>query len=207
MLRMSHADTFPAHYLVVDLEATCDDLNSIPRTEFEIIEIGAVLVDGASLRPLEEFSTFVRPVWHPFLTPFCTKLTSIRQKDVDRAPLFAQAIAQLTEFLGEREVVFASWGNYDWNQLTLEAQRNRVVLPNTCGRVNLKSELARRTNDRPRGMARALASCGLSLDGTHHRGIDDARNIARMLPFCLGRDPSGRHGPQTASGAGRGAMP
>jgi inhibitor of KinA sporulation pathway (predicted exonuclease) len=27
---------------------------------------------------------------------------------------------------------------------------------------------------------------GLDLVGTHHRGIDDARNIARLLPYCLG---------------------
>ena len=34
----------------------------------------------------------------------------------------------------------------------------------------------------------ALAQAGLPLAGTHHRGIDDARNIARLLPFALGAD-------------------
>jgi len=33
----------------------------------------------------------------------------------------------------------------------------------------------------------ALRRVGLPLVGTHHRGIDDARNIARILPFALGR--------------------
>jgi len=36
------------------------------------------------------------------------------------------------------------------------------------------------------GMAGALKLCGLPLEGTHHRGIDDARNIARMLPWIVG---------------------
>jgi inhibitor of KinA sporulation pathway (predicted exonuclease) len=30
-------------------------------------------------------------------------------------------------------------------------------------------------------MAEALKFLGLPLDGTHHRGIDDARNIARIF--------------------------
>jgi len=36
------------------------------------------------------------------------------------------------------------------------------------------------------GMAKALTRCGLTLKGAHHRGIDDARNIARMLPWIVG---------------------
>ncbi len=36
------------------------------------------------------------------------------------------------------------------------------------------------------GMAEALKLCGLKLEGAHHRGIDDARNIARMLPWIVG---------------------
>ncbi|GIS61919.1 MAG: hypothetical protein CM1200mP2_41440 [Planctomycetaceae bacterium] len=35
-------------------------------------------------------------------------------------------------------------------------------------------------------MAAALKEVGLELRGTHHRGIDDARNIARLLPFIVG---------------------
>ncbi|MDF2697512.1 MAG: Inhibitor of the KinA pathway to sporulation, putative exonuclease, partial [Labilithrix sp.] len=36
----------------------------------------------------------------------------------------------------------------------------------------------------------ALEHAGLTLEGTHHRGIDDARNIARLLPWLLGRVPA-----------------
>ena len=35
------------------------------------------------------------------------------------------------------------------------------------------------------GMAGALAHVGIELTGTHHRGIDDARNIAKLLPWCV----------------------
>ena len=33
-------------YLVIDLEATCDDAGAVPKREMEIIEIGAVWVEG-----------------------------------------------------------------------------------------------------------------------------------------------------------------
>jgi inhibitor of KinA sporulation pathway (predicted exonuclease) len=33
---------------------------------------------------------------------------------------------------------------------------------------------------KPGGMAQALARAGLALDGTHHRALDDARNILRI---------------------------
>jgi inhibitor of KinA sporulation pathway (predicted exonuclease) len=36
-------------------------------------------------------------------------------------------------------------------------------------------------------MAEALQIAGLPLEGTHHGGIDDARNIAKMLPYILSR--------------------
>jgi inhibitor of KinA sporulation pathway (predicted exonuclease) len=39
------------------------------------------------------------------------------------------------------------------------------------------------------GMAAALRRCHLPLHGTLHRGIDDARNIARLLPFVVGGVP------------------
>lgn len=35
------------------------------------------------------------------------------------------------------------------------------------------------------GMERALNELNLTLEGTHHRGVDDAKNIAKILHWCL----------------------
>ena len=54
--------------------------------------------------------------------------------------------------------------------------------------LNLKKQFsAALGEERLYGMDGALCRVGLPLLGTHHRGIDDARNIARLLPWCLGR--------------------
>jgi inhibitor of KinA sporulation pathway (predicted exonuclease) len=36
-------------------------------------------------------------------------------------------------------------------------------------------------------MKQALQLAKIELEGTHHRGIDDARNIAKLMPYILGR--------------------
>jgi len=181
----------PSHYLVLDLEATCCDQGTIPREETEIIEIGAVMVDAATLQPVAEFSTFVRPLRHPQLTPFCTALTSITQAQLIGAPLLAEALANLRRW-AERYpgYVFCSWGDYDRNQIQRECATNGLPYPFTSGHINLKKRFSEQLGVTKRfGMDGALRKVGLPLDGTHHRGIDDARNIARLLPFVVGSLP------------------
>jgi inhibitor of KinA sporulation pathway (predicted exonuclease) len=178
----------PSHFLVIDLEATCDEDHRIPSRQMEIIEIGAVLVDGRTLAPVDELQTFVAPVRHPVLTPFCTRLTSITQADVAGAPRFPQAILKLSRFMEGRDALFCSWGDYDRNQFDLDARHHRVALPFGGRHLNLKKRFSAELGEETRyGMAGALRRVGLTLRGVHHRGIDDARNIARLLPFCLGR--------------------
>ena len=182
---MSNTDT---RYLVVDLEATCDEHHAMPRDETEIIEIGAVLVDGATFEPLDEFQTFVRPLRHPRLTPFCTQLTTITQADVAAAPTFRLVAPKLAAF--GQGALFCSWGGYDKNQLERDAKRAGIRSPLGPRHVNLKEAFARVTGDsREIGNLAAMRRVGLRPTGTHHRGIDDARNIARLLPYVLGRVP------------------
>jgi inhibitor of KinA sporulation pathway (predicted exonuclease) len=191
------------YYLVVDLEATCDDLGAIPRHESEIIEIGAVLVEGQHLRPIAEQTLFVRPILHPDLTPFCTQLTTITQDMVEDALGFPAAAARLAAF--GAGALFCSWGAYDRNQLAADARRHGITPPLGPDHWNLKEAYAAAAGTR-RGLGTpsALRRLGIEPEGTHHRGIDDARNIARMLPYLLGR-PIDR-GPNR-QGSGRSRSP
>ena len=176
------------HVLVIDLEATCSDDRAIPPDQMETIEIGAVLVRLATFEVEDEFQAFVRPIRHPTLLPFCTQLTGITQGMVDEAPTFPEAFALLRKRLvaGRAGLVWASWGRYDHRQLAQDCALHRVPchLP---PHFNLKTTFSETQGLRKKqGMAGALALCGLKLEGAHHRGIDDARNIAKMLPWIVG---------------------
>ncbi len=176
-------------YLVIDLEATCDNTRNIPPDEMETIEIGAVLVDGRKLKPRAEFQTFVRPVRHPKLTAFCTELTTITDAMLADAPSFAEAIDALAAFIGDAQPLFCSWGAYDRRQLRQDAAFHDIPLPLGNDHLNIKAAFgeAAGATKRGYGMALALKRAGIPLDGTHHRGIDDARNIAKLLPYALGK--------------------
>ncbi|HLO47173.1 MAG TPA: 3'-5' exonuclease [Kamptonema sp.] len=177
------------YYLVVDLEATCCDRGTIRQDRMEIIEIGAVIVEPKTLTIIDEFQTFIKPVRHPILTEFCKSLTSISQKQVDGAPTYPEAIALLKNWLsGYSNAVFGSWGDYDRKQFQQDSNFHKVPFPIAYPHVNLK-QLFTETQALPKryGMAKALQLAGLPLEGTHHRGIDDARNIAKLLPYILGQ--------------------
>jgi 3'-5' exoribonuclease 1 len=175
--------------LVLDLEATCCDRETIKRHQTEIIEIGAVMVETENLTVIDEFQTFVKPVRFPVLTEFCESLTSITQAEVDQAAGYEEAIALLKQWLSNYpNSVFGSWGDYDRKQFTQDSQFHNVAFPIAFPHINLKQQFSEQQGLPKRyGMAKALQLAGIALEGTHHRGIDDARNIAKLLPWILGR--------------------
>ena len=177
----------PEFYLVIDLEATCADDHSIPRYEMEMIEIGAVMVEALTYDVIDQFQTFVRPTRHPKLTTFCKDLTTIRQIEVEIAPTFPQAMQKFNQWLrAYRYYLFCSWGNYDRVQFERECAYHRVAYPFGKAHVNLKAQFAKAHKlHKPVGMTVALRKAGMTVRGTQHRGIDDAKNIARLLPFIL----------------------
>jgi inhibitor of KinA sporulation pathway (predicted exonuclease) len=176
-----------AYYLIVDLEATCSDDGAVPRHEMEIIEIGAVMQDARTFEIASEFQSFVRPVRHPDLTEFCTDLTGITQAQVAKAPPFASAIAAMNQWSRAfDDSLFCSWGDYDRNQFIQDCQFHSVDYPFPSGHLNLKAEFSRAVGLKKKvGISGALKYLGLAFEGSHHRGIDDARNIARIVRKVL----------------------
>ncbi|ATU66514.1 exonuclease [Piscinibacter gummiphilus] len=178
----------PQNYLVIDFEATCCDAGTVPREHMEIIEFGAVMVSASTLQIVDEFQSFVRPSRHPKLTAFCTKLTSINQRDVDAAPVFKDAVSSFKAWLYRHNgFVFCSWGDYDLKQLRQDCDFHKVPYPISAPHVNVKRLMAERQGlSKKPGLGEAVRLAGFEFSGTHHRGIDDARNIARLLPYAFG---------------------
>ncbi|WP_338924146.1 3'-5' exonuclease (plasmid) [Pseudomonas silesiensis] len=184
--------------IALDLEATCDE-PLFDRNQMEIIEIGACLVN-AELKVVSQFQTFVRPIVHPQLSAFCTQLTSIKQADVESAPGFVVSIlnfeawiAQCAEEFGPIEA-WGSWGDYDRKQFERNARLVSAPMPAflTMEHINFKARYAKELGLKGKGagLGKALNYENLRFDGTAHRGIDDALNIARLLPVALGHRES-----------------
>ena len=177
--------------LVIDLEATCcDDNHTVPRSEMEIIEIGAVMVETQNHTPVDEFQTFIKPVRHPILTEFCQQLTSITQTQVGQAPLYPDAINNLKTWLSQYSdyhLIWGSWGDFDRKQFKQDSQFHHSPFPIGYSHINLKKMFAKTQGLKGRyGMPEALKLANLPLEGTHHRGIDDTRNIVKLMPYVFG---------------------
>jgi inhibitor of KinA sporulation pathway (predicted exonuclease) len=177
------------YYLVLDLEATCCDRNTIPRSEMEIIEIGAVMVDARNLAIVDEFQMFVQPIRHPILTEFCKSLTSITQTQVEYAPTYPQAIDSLKAWLSPySNTIFGSWSNFDRIQFEQDSAFHHIPYPIPFSHTDLRQKFSDSQGLRGvYGRPEALKLVGLSMEGRNHRGIDDARNIAKLLPYILGK--------------------
>ncbi|BAU64429.1 Exonuclease [Stanieria sp. NIES-3757] len=177
------------YFLIVDLEATCCNRKSIPRHEMEIIEIGAVIVEAKELKIISEFQTFIKPSRHPILTNFCQELTTITQEQINYAPSYSQAVALFKEWLYiYSNFVFGSWGDYDRKQFEQDCQFHQVAYPIASEHINLKKLFSTSQELKSNyGMKQALQLAKIELEGIHHRGIDDARNIVKLMPYILGR--------------------
>ena len=173
--------------IVVDVESTCWDGSPPSGEESEIIEIGVCPLEVATGRRLEKRSILVRPE-HSRISAFCTQLTTLTQEQVDRGVPFAAACSILRKEYQTRDRVWASFGDYDRSQFERQCAAFGVPYPFGPRHINVKTLFAL-TRRLPQviGMAEAVGLVGFPLEGTHHRGDDDAWNIAAILAEMLRR--------------------
>jgi len=128
------------YYVVIDFEATCELIKS---SEFqqEIIEFPAVLVNGRTCEIEAEFRSYCRPVINPLLTEFCTELTGITQDDVDKAPLFTDALASFNDWITEKRLgtkySFAMVTDGPWDMGKFLQDQCKVIFNSYSGSSNI----------------------------------------------------------------------
>ena len=184
----------PFQYVcVLDVEATCDEFTN--NYQHEIIEFPVVLVDLLAEdgpAAIAEFRSFVRPTVNTTLTEFCTRLTGITQGQVDSAPTLPEVLAAFEvwriakglEYTDEnKNFAFAADGPFDLRFfLAGECTRKGIPLAAYYAKwVNIKSMFAEFYNTRNLKIHKMLERQNLKFEGRLHSGIDDTRNIARIL--------------------------
>lgn len=172
--------------LVVDVEATCWDGETPVGQEHEVIEIGLCLLDVRSCTRGENRSILVRPE-RSTVSAYCTELTTLTQADVDAGLPFSDACRELRDTYESKKRLWASYGDYDRQQFQRNCVASQVDYPFGSGHLNVKSLFAIVRSLRAEvGLDQAMRLLGYPLEGTHHRGGDDAWNIARILAHLLG---------------------
>lgn len=164
--------------VVFDIEATCWKKGVFSKNK-ETIEIGAVYWQKGQLSERPEFQTFVKPLKHPRLSPYCQQLTGITQEQVDAAPLFPHALLAFCEWMKPfGAVTLASWSHYDLWQLDLDFALHGIP-KFEWPHLDVKKVATRVLG----GMSftASAAALGVDLKDGRHRAIHDARATAELL--------------------------
>ncbi|KAJ3024669.1 UNVERIFIED_CONTAM: 3'-5' exoribonuclease 1 [Siphonaria sp. JEL0065] len=177
------------YYCVFDVEATCREDNA--GWKHEIIEFPVVLIDAKTFSVVGEFRSFVRPVINPTLTEFCTQLTGITQEQVDIAPKFSQVLKDFESFLSRHQIKHSRF-----SFITDGPWDIRDFVRNQCAYANIRApqyfnsyiDLRRiftrfygRKDGKRANLTGMLSLLGMTFEGREHSGIDDTRNIARIV--------------------------
>ncbi len=175
--------------IVIDLEATCwDTPKPPPGQEREIIEIGICTLDVVSGERLAKRSILVKPE-RSSISEFCTKLTTLTQEQVMREGVsFKKACSVLKKDYLSEERMWASYGDYDRAKFEKQCRLYNVSYPFGPRHLNIKSLFALMHGiPREIGLEKAMTMLKLPMEGTHHRGHDDAWNTAALLATLVQR--------------------
>lgn len=176
-------------YIVLDFEATCWENND----NHEIIEWPMALLNLSESKIQREFRTFICPD-ERVLSDFCRNLTGITQEQVDNGVFFPVALDAALEWMNDipRPIMFLTCGNWDlktmlpkdllqWSKyLAPDAIENAKVFNNW---KNIKDLFKARfplylgATDIPS----MCAHLGIEMIGRLHSGMDDTRNLARIV--------------------------
>jgi inhibitor of KinA sporulation pathway (predicted exonuclease) len=173
--------------LVVDLEATCWDCEPPPGQTNEIIEIGLCLLDTVTFQRRDRTSLMIKPL-RSEVSEFCTKLTTITPEMADAGMSLEAAGQILRKQFASRDRPWASWGDWDRRMLERACAETGVRYPFSTMHINVKTwyALAHGMTSEP-SLADALTHAAIPLEGTHHRGDDDAWNTAALLANVIRR--------------------
>jgi len=180
------------YYVVIDYEATCE---LVKTSEFqqEIIEFPAVLVNGRTCEIEDEFRLYCRPVINPLLSDFCTDLTGITQDDVDKAPLFADALLSFNEWITQKKLgtkySFAIVTDGPWDMgkfLQDQCKFSQVEFPAYCCYwINIRKTFSNFYKIGKIPLNAMIHLIGKEFQGRAHSGLDDSRNIAAIVQRLL----------------------
>jgi len=180
------------YFMVIDFEATCDRVKDY-NYPHEIIEFPVVLVDATDGSMVDEFHSYVKPAYNSRLSEFCRELTSITQEQVDSAPSFPEVLHNMEEWmhshqLGKgRKVAVVTDGPWDMSRfMYMQCLSSRIPFPRWAQRwINIRKIFCNAYHAQKANLLSMLENLGLAFEGHPHSGIDDARNIARILSHII----------------------
>ena len=159
-----------------------------PGEHKEIVQIGAVKVDAATLGEVASFAVLVRPVKNPGLSDYLVGLTRITNERVVREGVaFAEAIARFLAFVGDSAL--CCYGRDDRIiAANAELLGYDALWPKHIVGVNLKDWLLS-VGIQLTGVSsgQLAAHVGAKSEGVAHDALIDARSLAEAMRYLIAK--------------------
>lgn len=172
--------------IVIDVEATCWNTAPPQGMTNDIIEFGICLLDIHSGEISDNRGILVIPE-RSEISDFCTELTTITPEMIRNEGIsFREACSIIKKEYDGQSRAWASFGAYDLKHIQRQCSELGVGYPLGPSHINVKTLFALKNKlGHEKGMDGALQHLRIELEGTHHRGVDDAKNIAKILRTLL----------------------
>ena len=172
-------------YLVVDLEFThYTKPVGRPRGFFsEVLEIGAVLIDGNTHEVTGHIEDFVKPQFFPKQALEAMEFCMITQADMENAIDFIDMLEQIKSLYIPGKTYFVAWGDADYN-----------VIDRGCAQYDVPNPILKedyldlavaykklKNSRRTLGLRETAEELGVAGDGYWHTAYDDAYNTGLVL--------------------------
>jgi inhibitor of KinA sporulation pathway (predicted exonuclease) len=173
------------YFCVLDFEATCDDKYPCKNEIIEFPSILYKLTDG-NLQYIDKFQEYCKP--SNKLTEFCKNLTGIKQFQVDNSDTFPNILEKHQKWLlgFTNDVIIVTCGSWDLQKMFSDECENWDIEISELNLyhkfINIKEPVAEFFNiKKVRSLPHLLDILCLKFEGRHHSGIDDTKNIGRVL--------------------------
>lgn len=174
------------NYIVLDLEwnQSKNDTEEIPGLAFEIIEIGAVMLNDTYVM-VHEFSRLVKPEVYHEMNQITSKLIHLQMQELQSGAPFTEAAEDFLKWCGSGEYIFCTWGSMDLTELQRNMQFYNMA-PLSGGPIAFLDvqklfSLAYEDGKSRRGLEYAVDKLGIEKDIPFHRAFSDAYYTAKLL--------------------------
>ena len=178
-------------FLIVDFEFTQYTKRAgRPRGFFsEIIEIGAVKIDRATLETTGQIQNFVKPHFYPNQAAEGMAFAMITESDMKTAIEFDCMLDKIKSLYVPGETWFVSWGGADYSVVKEGCERHDVPIPVLSEDYLDFAEAYKRWygDTKTTSLRNAAGEQNIIIEGLWHTAYSDAVITSKIL-FCLLED-------------------
>ena len=172
-------------FLVVDFEFTTYDRPvGRPSNYFsEVIEIGAVLLNGDTFAEEGRYQSFVKPKFFPKQAKASLDFCMITEKDMKTAIEYPEMVKKMAEMYVPGETYFVAWGDSDYKVIDIACQRYKIENPIRKDDYLDLAHAYKLLHDHTytTGLKAATEEQEVDTAGLWHTAFDDANNTGKLL--------------------------